>query len=70
MNDLLLNKNIYVKRNIQVVIEVFKKLCKVTIEENSKYWELTFSECVYDKTRTVKEFENYLIDYINSEGSI
>jgi hypothetical protein len=67
MSDLALNKEIYTPLNIHSVIEVFSNLCKVDIGEEGNYWIATFCECKYDKTRTIKEFENYLIDYMNAK---
>jgi hypothetical protein len=67
---LTLNKEIYTPLNIQSVIEVFGSLCKVNISEDGNYWIVIFSECKYDKTRTIKEFENYLIDYMNAREQI
>lgn len=70
MSDLALNKEIYNPLNIQSVIGAFSNLCKVDIDEEGNDWIVTFCECKYDKTKTIKEFENYLIDYMNIKEQI
>lgn len=68
MKELLLNKDIYSENSILIAREQFNKLCKVQIVQYDVYCKCIFSECIYDENETVKEFENYLIDFINTRG--
>ena len=37
-------------------------------KEDNNYWKCRFKNCRYNTEQTELEFENYLIDYINSKG--
>jgi hypothetical protein len=40
----------------------------IEVEEDNNYWKCRFKNCRYNTEQTELEFENYLIDYINSKG--
>lgn len=63
MNDLKLNKELYKYEDIILVTKVFSHLALIEVEEDNNYWK-----CRYNTEQTELEFENYLIDYINSKG--
>ncbi len=66
MNELSLNKNYYSREHIIAAVTAFAGLCRVELSENEDYYVCVFSNCVYDVDVTKKEFENYLIDLINT----
>lgn len=68
MNDLELNKELYERKDIALVANIFFKLAVIKIEEDNNYWKCKFENCKYDIEQTKQEFENYLIDYVNSKG--
>ena len=68
MNDLKLNKELYKYEDIILVTKVFSHLALIEVEEDNNYWKCRFKNCRYNTEQTELEFENYLIDYINSKG--
>ena len=66
MSELLLSKEIYKIHHIQEASHQFSSLCKIEISEHKEYYLCAFSSCVYDVAETIKEFENYLIDLMNT----
>ena len=38
---------------------------RISVIEEAKYIQVSFTDCKYDEIRTVKEFENYLIGLEN-----
>ena len=68
MNDLKLNKELYKYEDIILVTKVFSHLALIEVEEDHNYWKCRFKNCRYNTEQTELEFENYLIDYINSKG--
>lgn len=70
MNKLRLNKNIFSQSSISYAIDVFESLCVIIVSEDEKYFICSFDNCKYDVEKSKKEFENYLIDLINSNSII
>ena len=68
LNDLKLNKELYKYEDIILVTKVFSHLALIEVEEDNNYWKCRFKNCRYNTEQTELEFENYLIDYINSKG--
>ena len=68
MNDLKLNKELYKYEDIILVTKVFSHLALIEVEEHNNYWKRRFKNRRYNTEQTELEFENYLIDYINSKG--
>ena len=64
----LLNKELYKYEDIILVTKVFSHLALIEVEEDNNYWKCRFKNCRYNTEQTELEFENYLIDYINSKG--
>lgn len=68
MNDLKLNKELYDRKDLILVAKVFSHLAMIRMQEDNNYWICRFENCRYSTEQTKMEFENYLIDYINSKG--
>lgn len=66
MNELKLSKDIFEVNAIENAILQYKDICIISKNENSDYYTLIFSDCVYSVEETINEFENYVIDLMNS----
>ena len=61
MSDFLFSKEIYKEGPIEMAVEAYSGIARITIIEDPYYWNITFENCVYDEQLTVHEFENYLL---------
>ena len=66
MNRLLLTKDLYHIVPINEAISSFRNICEVSLSENTKYYICSFDRCSYNPDITTQEFENYVIDLMNS----
>lgn len=66
-NKLKLNKDIYLIDNIRYCIEQYSHVCDIAASDDNKYYICVFSNCKYDLSETINEFENYLICYSNMQ---
>lgn len=64
-----LSKNIYDESIIRQAIRDYGSIANIQLKSDSTYYDLQFENCKYDENRTLKEFENYLIDLMNVRGS-
>lgn len=64
-----LSKNIYDESIIRQAIRDYGSIANIQLKSDSNYYDLQFENCKYDENRTLKEFENYLIDLMNVRGS-
>ena len=65
MSDLKLTKSVYSIDNIQKAILAYRGLARINLHESRRDWHLSFHHCKVDKTKTIDEFENYLIELEN-----
>lgn len=68
MNKLFLNKSIYTQKQILDTISAFSSLCNIKLCDDVAYFICEFYNCIYEIEETKKEFENYLIDLINTSS--
>ena len=66
MDRLHIRKELYRIECIVGAIDAYKDIATIRLDDDNDYWLLRFSKCTYDSTRTVREFENYLIGLENS----
>ena len=66
MIALKLNSDIFSLEKINYTKKVYSGYADITIENIEGYWHLSFENCKYDESLTVREFENYLIGMENS----
>lgn len=66
MMTLRLNKELYEKDSLQDAVNAYRELAKIEVQEQDFYWIIQFGQCRYEEKQTVAEFENYLIDRMNS----
>lgn len=67
MNELKLSTNIFGIRNVEKAIVAYKDLCKIGINYTGNYIICEFTDCIYDNEETIREFENYIIDLMNTD---
>ena len=67
---LQLSRELYPIESIKEAITAFQDLCKIRIStHDKKYYTCSFSSCLFDTTITMREFENYLIDLVNTKDT-
>jgi hypothetical protein len=69
MNELTLAKEIYPLSCIEDSCTAYKKLCSIQIYDKDGHYLLRFSNCRFDENKTLREFENYLIQLVNIYGT-
>lgn len=68
MIKLRLNPNIFKMKYIDHAAKAYEKICSIKISGEDDYIVCEFSNCIYDAEETSKEFENYIIDLMNSNS--
>ena len=66
MMILRLNKEIYREPCLRDALCAYKSLAMMEVSEEPSYWVIHFQQCRCEEQLTVAEFENYLIDRMNS----
>lgn len=66
MMKIKLNSDIFSLEKINHTKKVYSGYADIMIENIEGYWHLSFENCKYDESLTVREFENYLIGMENS----
>lgn len=65
------SKEFYPIEIICKAILAYKKLAVIGVSEESNYYKCCFTNCVIDAGRIACEFDNYLIELLNSsEASV
>ena len=65
MKQIAIKKELFSKSSLERAVQDFSGLCAIKVMERADVWELGFSDCRFDESRTVNEFENYLIGLEN-----
>ena len=60
---------IYSKEAILSAIHDYKRLTTIKLTINDEYYTCEFTDCKYDSKRIIAEFDNYLIELLNSHGA-
>lgn len=66
MKKLKVNRSIYSDKSIEETMRIYKNHAVTTISYDNNYATVTFRNCKYDESQTLKEFENYMIGVENS----
>lgn len=66
MTELKLNTDIFDISCVEKTATAYKALCKIKINKTDNYMICRFTDCLYDEEETVREFENYIIDLMNT----
>lgn len=67
-NELRLCRKIYDLKDITFSVNSYAGIADILIQQEESYIICKFTNCIYDLTKTMQEFENYLIQYSNSKG--
>lgn len=59
------NSEFYSLKNILAAAKAYQELADITVSEYTEGFTVTFHNCRYDETRTVHEFDNYVISLMN-----
>ena len=62
------SKAVYSSDAINSAIKDYVKIASITYSEVDEYYVCTFSKCITDTDRVIKEFGNYLVELMNSQG--
>ena len=68
MIEVKYNSEIYSRKAILSAAEAYKDLAEISISDNSGGFSVIFDHCVYDEIQTVKEFGNFVIDFMNQHN--
>ena len=63
---LLLHDDIYSRSSIEFACRAYSDIAEISLKDCGDHTELVFADCLYDVDKTVKEFENYLINTENA----
>lgn len=62
------SKAFYSSEAIKSAIKDYRKIASISCAEENGYYVCTFSKCITDPQRVICEFNNYLIELMNSRG--
>ena len=60
------SKEFYPVEIIQNAIQAYRKLAVISVSEAQEHYTCRFTDCVIDNERIICEFNNYLIELLNS----
>ena len=63
------SKAFYSSESIKRAIKDYKRIATITCSEEERYYVCRFSNCVIDTQKVINEFNNYLIELMNSRGA-
>ena len=63
------SKDFYKANDIIKAIGDYRKLAAITMSEEDGYYVCSFSYCILEPRIIVSEFDNYLIELMNSRGA-
>ena len=64
-NILTLNRDIYDINSVKNAIRAYANFADIECSETNDQWICIFTNCRYDASLTMMEFENYLIGILN-----
>ena len=67
MKKIKISRAIYSDKTIESTAKIYQSYADITINYTKEYAVLIFSECKYNESQTIKEFENYMIGTENSK---
>ncbi len=65
MNKLCLASDIFREKQIEDAIKAFSSICSISVSRDATGFICVFENTLYDVSKTMKEFENYVIDLVN-----
>lgn len=67
-NEQVYTKTFYPKEVLNQAIDDYKKIAKIKLLEDGEYFKCEFFRCAVDTQLVINEFNNYLIELLNSKG--
>lgn len=67
-NERVYTKDFYSKVVLNQAIDDYKKIAKIKLLEEGKHYKCVFFRCAVDVQLVINEFDNYLIELLNSTG--
>lgn len=67
-NEQVYIKTFYPKEVLNQAIGDYKKIAKIKLLEDDEYYKCEFLRCAVDTQLVINEFNNYLIELLNSKG--
>lgn len=64
---LTLNKEIFDIAVIQAAVKDYQNIAQITVTDTEAHWICNITNCVCDSNLVASEFENYIIDLMNSK---
>lgn len=67
-NEQVYTKAFYSSEVLSQAIDDYKKIAKIKLHDGGEYYKCEFLRCVADTQLVINEFNNYLIELLNSKG--
>lgn len=67
-NIQLYSKTFYSKKVLTKAISDYHRIATIKLSENGSHYMCEFRKCVVDEQTVMNEFNNYLIELLNSSG--
>ena len=67
-NEQLYSKIFYPKEVLNLAINDYRKIAKIRLREEAEQYRCEFCRCAVDTRLVMNEFNNYLIELLNSKG--
>ena len=67
-NEQVYTKAFYSKEVLNQAIDDYKKIAKIKLLEDGECYKCEFFRCAVDTQLVINEFNNYLIELLNSKG--
>lgn len=67
-NEQIYTKNFYSREVLNQAIDDYKRIAVIELLEDGQYYHCAFSQCAVDTQLVINEFNNYLIELLNSKG--
>lgn len=67
-NEQVYTKTFYPKEVLNQAIDDYKKIAKIKLLEDDGHYKCEFFQCAVDTQLVIDEFNNYLIELLNSKG--
>lgn len=63
------NKSFYTLAALETARRDYRQLAEIELTNADGYYICAFQNCVIDADRIIHEFDNYLIELLNSQGT-
>ena len=67
-NEQVYTKIFYSKEVLNQAIDDYRRIAKIKLLDDGGHYKCKFSQCSVDTQLVINEFNNYLIELLNSKG--